>query len=183
MLRDGRVLLGDINSTQTVIYDPVAGTWSGTGTKGDLSSEETWTLLRDGSVLTVECNPTYPMASQRYVPSPGTWVDAGSTQADLVAHAFSTEIGPAILLEDGRVIAFGGTGHTAIYTPGHGAGVVGGPGLPGGRRRAADDGARRARLPAPQRPGAVLRRAGDRRAGLVGRAARVLRVRPGHRTC
>ena len=122
VLRDGRLLLGDINSTRTVIYDPVAGTWSGTGTKGDRSSEETWTLLRDGSVLTVECNPTYPMASQRYVPATGTWVDAGSTQTDLVAHSFSTEIGPAILLEDGRVIAFGGTGHTAIYTPDHGAG-------------------------------------------------------------
>src|SRR5207245_1887285 len=77
VLDDGRVLLGDIYSTRTVIYDPVADTWLGTGTKGDVSSEETWTLLRDGSVLTVECNPTYPKASQRYVPSAGTWTDAG----------------------------------------------------------------------------------------------------------
>jgi hypothetical protein len=122
VLRDGRVLLGDIYGTRTVIYDPVAGAWSVTGTKGDRSSEETWTLLRDGSVLTVECNPTYPMASQRYVPASGAWVDAGSTQVDLVAHAFSTEIGPAVLLEDGRVVAFGGTGHTAVYDPDHGTG-------------------------------------------------------------
>ena len=86
VLDDGRVLLGNINTTQTVIYDPVANAWTGTGTKGDISSEETWTLLRDGSVLTVECNPTYPKASQRYVPSLGAWVDAGSTQADLVAQ-------------------------------------------------------------------------------------------------
>ena len=123
VLPDGRVLLGDIFSTRTVIYDPVPNAWFGTGTKGDISSEETWTLLRDGSVLTVECNPTYPKASQRYIPATGTWVDAGSTQVDLVAHAFSTEIGPAVLLEDGRVVAFGGTGHTAIYVPDHGAGV------------------------------------------------------------
>ena len=123
VLPDGRVLVGDINSTRTVIYDPVADAWFGTGAKGDRSSEETWTLLRDGSVLTVECNPTYPKASQRYLPASGAWVNAGSTQVDLVAHAFSTEIGPAILLEDGRVIAFGGTGHTAIYAPDHGAGV------------------------------------------------------------
>ena len=114
VLDDGQVLLGNINTTQTALYDPVANAWTGTGTKGDISSEETWTLLRDGSVLTVECNPTYPKASQRYVPVLGAWVDAGSTQADLVAHAFSTEIGPAILLEDGRVIAFGGTGHSAV---------------------------------------------------------------------
>lgn len=133
VLRDRRVLLGDINSTRTVIYDPVANAWSGAGTKGDISSEETWTLLRDGSVLTVECNPTYPKASQRYIPATGTWVDAGSTQVDLVAHAFSTEIGPAVLLEDGRVIAFGGTGHTAIYAPDHGAGVwSAGPDFPQG---------------------------------------------------
>jgi hypothetical protein len=123
VLEDGSVLLGDINSTRTVIYDPVADAWFGTGTKGDSSSEETWTLLRDGSVLTVECNPTYPKASQRYVPSTGTWTDAGSTQVDLVAHFFSTEIGPAVLLEDGRVVAFGGTGHTAIYALDDGAGV------------------------------------------------------------
>ena len=106
------------------IYDPVQDAWTpvppppGWATIGDAPCA----VLRDGSVLTVECNPTYPMASQRYVPATGTWVDAGSTQADLVAHGFSTEIGPAILLEDGRVVAFGGTGHTAIYTPDHGAG-------------------------------------------------------------
>lgn len=123
VLRDGRVLLGDIFSTRTAIYDPVANTWAAGGTKGDVSSEETWTLLRDGSVLTVECNPTYPMASQRYVPAADAWIDAGSTQVDLVAHAFSTEIGPAVLLEDGRVIAFGGTGHTAIYDLDDGTGL------------------------------------------------------------
>ena len=115
VLDDGRVLMGDIFSTRTVIYDPVASAWTGTGAKGDRSSEETWTLLRDGSVLTVQCNPVYPKASERYVPSLGVWVDAGSTQVDLVAHSFSTEIGPAILLEDGRVIALGGTGQTAVY--------------------------------------------------------------------
>jgi hypothetical protein len=118
VLSDGRVLMGDINSTRTVIYDSVANMWTGTGIKGDQSSEETWTLLRDGSVLTVECNPTYPRAAQRYIPSSGTWVDAGQTVVDLVAHSFSTEIGPAVLLEDGRVIALGGTGHTALYANG-----------------------------------------------------------------
>ena len=128
VLDDGRVLMGDINSTRTVIYDPVANAWTGTGPKGDVSSEETWTLLRDGSVLTVQCNPVYPKASERYVPSLGAWVDAGSTQADLVAHAFSTEIGPAILLADGRVIAFGGTGHTAVYALDHGGPGVWSPG-------------------------------------------------------
>ena len=134
VLDDGRVLLGDIFSTRTVIYDPVANAWFGTGAKGDASSEETWTLLRDGSVLTVECNPTYPKASQRYIPLTGTWTDAGSTQVDLVAHSFSTEIGPALLLEDGRVVAFGGTGHTALFALNHGGTGVwsAGPDLPTG---------------------------------------------------
>ena len=180
VLPDGRVLVGDINSTRTVIYDPVANTWFGTGTKGDVSSEETWTLLRDGGVLTVECKPTYPKASQRYIPATGTWVDAGSTQADLVAHAFSTEIGPAVLLEDGRVIAFGGTGHTAIYAPDHGAGVwSAGPDFPLGTDGQLMTVATRPRAccptaecsAAPERP----------QAEAAGRAACILRIRPGQR--
>jgi hypothetical protein len=43
-------------------------------------------------------------------------VNTGSTPSDLV-QASSIEIGPAILLPDGRVFATGATGHTAVYTP------------------------------------------------------------------
>lgn len=147
VLADGRVLLGDINNPRTVIYDPVANAWSATGAKHEPSSEETWTLLRDGSVMTVECQPVYPKASERYVPSSGTWVDAGSTQVDLVDHSFSIEMGPHLLLLDGRLVAFGGPGTTAIYSPGSGTWAQG-PDMPIG-----SDGVR---MTVRDAPGALL---------------------------
>jgi hypothetical protein len=142
LLADGRLLIGNIDDTRTAIYDPVSDAWSATGAKGDRSSEETWTLLRDGSVLTVDCNPpknpdgSFQMASQRYRPETGTWVDAGSTAVDLVDHDFSTEMGPAVLLPNGHVIAFGGNGHTAVYAASSNPADTGtwsaGPDLPNG---------------------------------------------------
>ena len=114
VLPDGRILLGSINQKATAIYDPQAGTWSASANKDDISSEETWTLLPDGTVLTAEC-AGHPKA-EKYVTSQSKWVSASSTPVDLV-QASSIEIGPAILMPDGKVFAIGATGHTAIYTP------------------------------------------------------------------
>jgi hypothetical protein len=118
MLPDGTVLLGSINDQRTAIYDPVANTWSAGPNKNDASSEETWTLLPDETVLVAECQG-HPR-TEKYVAAAGTWVTAGSTPAghDLVqsSSASSDEIGPAILMPDGRVFAVGASGHTAVYT-------------------------------------------------------------------
>lgn len=114
VLPDGRLLLGSIQDTSTAIYDPMAATWTAGANKDDSSSEETWTLLPDETVLTVECN-AHPRA-EKYVAPAERWVSASQTPVDLV-QASSIEIGPAVLLPDGRVFAIGATGHTAIYTP------------------------------------------------------------------
>jgi hypothetical protein len=118
MLPDGTILLGNINNTETSIYDPVANTWSNGPNKNDSSSEETWTLLPDQSVLVAECS-NHP-AAEKYVIAGEKWVSAGSTPAghDLVQSsvASNNEIGPAILMTDGRVFAIGASGHTALYT-------------------------------------------------------------------
>jgi Kelch motif len=114
VLADGRVLLGSIYTRQTALYDPTTNTWSAAGDKEDVSSEETWTLLPDGSVLTVECSG-HPK-TEKYLPATNSWVSAGVTPVDLV-QASSIEIGPALLLPDGRVLAIGATGHTALYIP------------------------------------------------------------------
>jgi hypothetical protein len=49
------------------------------------------------------------------------WVNAGQTPQNLIVQSINgvnvSEIGPAILLPDGRVFAVGGTGHTAIFDP------------------------------------------------------------------
>ena len=116
VLPDGRVLLGSINSNATAIFDPGMNTWAAADTKRNASStEETWTLLPDRTVLTVDCvgHPT----TERYVVAADKWValDSLSAANDLV-EASSSEIGPAVLLPDGRVFAIGATGSTALYT-------------------------------------------------------------------
>jgi hypothetical protein len=114
VLPDGRVLMGNLSDSRTAIYDPVAGTWAAGPQKDDTSSEETWTLLPDQTVLTVEC-AKHPKA-EKYVAAANAWVSAGTLPVDLV-EASSIEIGPALLLPDGRVFAVGATPHTALYTP------------------------------------------------------------------
>lgn len=117
VLPDGRVLLGDINSTRTAILDPITKAWSAGGNKNDASSEESWTLLPNHAILCAEVN-NHPKA-EKYMTSSNTWVSAGSVPAaaDLVLNVpgISIEIGPAILMPDDRVFCVGASGHTALY--------------------------------------------------------------------
>src|SRR6266516_7961011 len=57
VLPDGRLMSGHLDSNKTAIYDPVANGWTAAATKLNVnSSEETWTLLPDQTVMTVDCN-------------------------------------------------------------------------------------------------------------------------------
>jgi hypothetical protein len=114
LLADGRLLVGNLRDSRTAIYDPATNAWTATGNMSARSNEETWNLLPDGTVLTVSC-ANHPNA-EKYLPSTGTWVSAGSTPVELV-QASSIEIGPAVLMPDGRLFCIGATGHTALYTP------------------------------------------------------------------
>jgi hypothetical protein len=114
VLPDGRLILGSIGDSRTAIFDPDTNTWSAGPNKDDASSEETWTLLPDETVLTAECS-AHPK-TEKYVAAANQWVSAGSTPVDLV-QASSIEIGPAVLMPDGRVFATGASGHTALYSP------------------------------------------------------------------
>lgn len=114
VLPDGRVLLGAIASTATAIFDPATDSFSAGPDKNDPSEEETWTLLGDATVLSVECEG-HPRA-EKYVTESNTWVSAGEVPVELV-QASSIEIGPAVVLPDGRLFATGATGNTALYTP------------------------------------------------------------------
>jgi hypothetical protein len=139
VLADGRVLLGDINSSQTVLWDPVSNSWTAAANgpgqaKATTSSEETWTLLPDGSVLTVDVYSA-PNAAQRYLPESDAWVAAGNAPG-LVLSQFNNiginEIGPAVLLPNGTVFAIGATGKTAIYNPAAVNPWTAGPSFPAG---------------------------------------------------
>ncbi len=117
VLPDGRLLIGAFNMSATALYDPNTQIWQAGGAKADSCSEETFTLMPNGNVLTVECSNV--PAAEQYIPSSNTWVSAGSTPATLpqACPGFVAEIGPAVLLPDGRVFAIGATGATALYTP------------------------------------------------------------------
>lgn len=122
VLPDGRLLLGDINSPRTAIFHPATKSWSPGGKKDDKSSEETWTLLPNHAILCAEVT-NHPKA-EKYVVATNKWKSAGSVPAasDLVLNApVSIEIGPAILMPDGRVFCVGASGHTALYNSKTGA--------------------------------------------------------------
>jgi len=128
---DGRILIGQIGDKRTAIYDPATDTWSAGPQKLDRSSEESWVLMPEGTVLTVQC-AAHP-GSEKYVIATNTWVSAGNTQEDLV-EAASIEIGAGIVLPDHRAFFIGATPHTALYTQGANPGDAGtwakGPPIP-----------------------------------------------------
>jgi hypothetical protein len=127
VLPDGRVLLGNSSNTPgaastPAIYDPVTGTWTSTGTKSDasVSAEETWTLLPDGTVLTVECS--LPPNVERFgatgwVADAPTIINAVTFTLPVAPPGLGNEIGPAILLAGGSVFAIGGGATTLLWAP------------------------------------------------------------------
>lgn len=151
VLADGRYFLGDKLHKRGAILDPKTMKWSVAGYKGknDFNAEEGFTLMPDGSLLTVDVkdNPQ----SEAWIPSKNKWISLGSTVANLQGppccgciqyppknkcYYPPGETGPAILRPDGTVFATGAlhqgasTGHTAIYTPG--SGWSAGPDFPNG---------------------------------------------------
>ena len=136
-LADGRVFLGGATpsgppsswSKRTAIWDPSNNSWleaglafgalSGTD-KEDPFEEETWALLPDGSVLAPAVRDT--PGAQRYVPSLDKWVDCKPSPVNLAITSLGGvgvyETGGLIVLPNGSAFAIGGTGQTAVFTPG-----------------------------------------------------------------
>jgi Kelch motif len=114
VLPDGRVLLGNLDDTRTAIFDPATNAFSAGPAKGSKSSEESWVLLPDETVITVRCDNS--RRADKYVAASNTWVDGGTLSTGIIEIA-SSEIGAGILLEDGRAFFAGANNHTALYTP------------------------------------------------------------------
>jgi hypothetical protein len=81
IMADGRVLVGALQSSRSAIWDPAADTWTeaglafgilGSPSKVGTIDEETWSLLPDGTVLTVDISS--PPFVEKYVPATDTWV-------------------------------------------------------------------------------------------------------------
>jgi Kelch motif. len=119
MLADGRLLIADINSTQTFTLNPSNLLWSLAAINGAKTmnpQEESWVLMADGTVITPEC--ANPPNAEKYDPASDKWVSASALVANIVENA-SSEIGPGVLLPDGRAFFVGSNGgNTALYTSG-----------------------------------------------------------------
>jgi hypothetical protein len=119
ILPDGRLMIGALLTPECIIYDPVANDWTPAASKAVRSNEETWVLLPDDTIVTVQCFAPY--RSERYSISSNAWKDEGPLPVNIVDQAMA-EIGPAMLMYNGQVVYFGaaevgGNGVTAIYTP------------------------------------------------------------------
>jgi hypothetical protein len=146
VLADGTFMLANCCTTQTALLDAKKLTWSATGAgKADINDEEGWTLLPNGTILTVDAYVRNYQAngtdSEIYNPSTGTWTSGGSTGVQLWdsypnASKASYEVGPAVLRPDGTVFATGANGsasaagHTSIYDT-HTGRWTPGPDFPG----------------------------------------------------
>jgi Kelch motif len=118
-LPDGRVLIGALLSGDCMIYDPAADSWASAAVHSGRTNEESWILLPDNTIVTVQCFT--PFRGQKYVISNDTWQDEGAVPVTLVDPVMH-EVGPAMLLYTGDVIFFGsansnGYGKTALYKP------------------------------------------------------------------
>jgi len=131
VLANGTYMQATCCSTEAALLDATNLTWTITGAgKKDVNDEEGWTLLPDGTVLTVDA---YVFAYQKngkryeiYHPKTGRWTSPGSTPVQLWdsypnANNASYELGPGVLRPDGTVFYMGANGapgqggHTATY--------------------------------------------------------------------
>ncbi len=145
VLPGGNLLVGQKITKRDVALVPKSLTWiqyggSANG-KADFNAEEGFTLLPDGSILTVDVQDA--LNSERLIPAPHPtgyhWITQGRTPVLLPSPRYACcipfdhghriynppgEIGPAILRPDGTVFATGSIqsgnqpeGRTAIYKP------------------------------------------------------------------
>jgi hypothetical protein len=126
VLPNGEMLMGNTQGmgNQAALLNPSSQAWTIVG--GDSDNEEGYVLLQTGDVLTAN---VYNQGSERYTSASAAFIADAPVPVVLGANS---EIGPGTVMMDGRVIWFGASGHTAIYTPvaGQQGSWVAGPDMP-----------------------------------------------------
>jgi hypothetical protein len=138
VLPDGRYMLASALTTDEAVA-VISGTsvsWSPVGAgKADLNDEEGWTLLPHGQILTVDTQrdaQAHVSDSEIFTIATGTWSNGTRTRSRLVDPQ-AEEIGPAVLMPNGKVFQAGAAscvqpycvGHTGLYTALTGAWAAG----------------------------------------------------------
>jgi hypothetical protein len=119
ILPDSRIMIGALSSPDCIIYDPATNSWMSAAAKAVRSNEETWVLLPDNTIVTIQCWDPYQ--TEKYIISSNTWKNEGALPVRIVDPVMH-EMGPGMLMYNGKVIFFGsandqGHGKTVIYTP------------------------------------------------------------------
>jgi hypothetical protein len=112
VLPSGEMIIGNTQGLgqQVAILNPSNLSW--TFGVGDSDNEQGYTLMQNGDVLTTG---VYQPLSKRYDRRANAFVLDASLPVMLGANS---ETGPGLSLMDGRVVWFGASGHTCLYTPG-----------------------------------------------------------------
>ena len=117
LLDNGKILIEPVypaSSSNTCIYDSVSNTWTTEHlVRGTDEDEASWVKLPDGSILTVDYGT---ITSERYIPSLNQWISDANLPVNLY-DPYGEEMGPGLLLPNGKVFFIGSTPYTAIYSP------------------------------------------------------------------
>jgi hypothetical protein len=119
ILADGRYLQANCCTNQSAFYNG-PNSWLPNGNLvGPDNDEGAYTLLRSGKLLLVDawstpCSSSF--SSELFDPTTNTWSCGATTPTQLWDNS-GHELGPAILMHNGKVFYMGATNNTAIYTP------------------------------------------------------------------
>ncbi len=143
LLPSGNVLGAYVFGPQAYIYNTTTNQWSATGSKlpdggalqlQDQGEGETWVKLSNGNILSYDSWTSGDLPTgfaQQYNPTTGVWSETGSVPEPLTGAAYGYELGPALLLPDGRVFQIGANSNTAFYSPSSNTWSIG-PVIPNG---------------------------------------------------
>jgi hypothetical protein len=111
VLSNGTYMIGNCCYNTQALYSEGSSTWTVVGTgKHDDNSEEGWTLLRNGQVLTADV--IQAPNSELFNPQTNSWSSAGTIPVNLTQ---SEETGPQPMLPSNTVFAIGADQYTALY--------------------------------------------------------------------
>lgn len=111
VLNNGTYMIGNCCTSVQAELNESTMTWTQVGTnKADTNSEEGWSLLPNGNVLTADVGDA--PNSEYFNPKTGAWQTAGTLPVNLTA---GFEIGPQMLRPNGSVWVAGASGLSAVY--------------------------------------------------------------------
>jgi hypothetical protein len=130
VLADGRYMVADccgatFGTGPKAALATIKGTivtWTPTGSgKADDYDEEGWTILPDQTILTVDAALDRALNHSRseiYTPATGAWTRSGDT-VGRIENPSSEEIGPAVLMPNGKVLQIGANSDGAVNAQSH----------------------------------------------------------------